>query len=99
MNAYFSLPPGGRWHAKRDGRSLRCKRQSKINFIITPAPSPDFVGSSLPEGAYLKHRLYYSGEVYLNRSLWEQQAAPLRIRVDLIFSCRGRRLDVPFIMI
>ena len=52
MNAYISLPPGGRWHAKRDGRSLRYKRQSKIKFIITPAPSPDFVGSSLPEGAY-----------------------------------------------
>ena len=53
MNAYISLPPGGRWRAKRDGRSLRYKRQSKIKFIITPAPSPDFVGSSLPEGAYL----------------------------------------------
>ena len=51
-NALISLPPGGRWRAKRDGRSLRYKRQSKIKFIITPAPSPDFVGSSLPEGAY-----------------------------------------------
>ena len=67
MIAYVSLPPGGRGTAC-GGRSLRYKRQSKIKFIITPAPSPDFVGSSLPEGAYLKHRIYYSGEVFLWRS-------------------------------
>ena len=52
MNAYISLPPGGRWHAKRDGRSLRYKRQSKIKFIITRSPSVAY-RRQLPPGGSL----------------------------------------------
>ena len=51
MNLTKSLPPGGRWHAKRDGRSPRYFEISNI-FIEARSPSPDFVGSSLPEGAF-----------------------------------------------
>jgi len=46
-----SLPPGGRWHAKRDGRSPRYFEISNT-FLVTRSPSPDFVVSSLPEGAF-----------------------------------------------
>ena len=27
--------------------------EQKLNFIVTNSPSPDFVGSSLPEGAFV----------------------------------------------
>ena len=35
-------------------------------------------------------RLDYRSEIYLNRSLREHQDDPLRVSVDLIFSCGGR---------
>ena len=33
-----SLPPGGRWHAERDGRSPR-DLKVRLNFIVTRSPS------------------------------------------------------------
>ena len=57
MELTESLPP--RCHPQadavarrsRDGRSLR-DFGGKLKFIVTHSPSPDFVGSSLPEGAF-----------------------------------------------
>ena len=46
-----SLPPGGRWHAERDGRSPR-DLKVRLNFIVTRSPSVAFGASSLPEGAF-----------------------------------------------
>jgi len=46
-----SLPPRGRWHAKRDGRSLRTIRVCTI-FQEARSPSVSYADSSLPEGAF-----------------------------------------------
>ena len=45
-----SLPPRGRWHAKRDGRSLR-NDTIQLNYPYTHSPSVAKGDSSLPEGA------------------------------------------------
>ena len=52
-----SLREGGGTRSKlqssvcSDGRSLR-DLEVQLSFIVTRSPSPDFVGSSLPEGAF-----------------------------------------------
>ena len=51
MGITKSLPPGGRWHAKRDGRSPR-DFGFGLNVFVTHSPSVAYGASSLPEGAF-----------------------------------------------
>ena len=51
-----SLREGGGFDAGKDGRSLRQQRYGILynsKFFLRRSPSPDSVGSSLPEGAFL----------------------------------------------
>ena len=48
-----SLPPGGRGTALAVEGACDNSDLAMLNFFITHSPSPSFVGSSLPEGAFV----------------------------------------------
>ena len=49
MELTKSLPPGGRWHAERDGRSLR-DFEVLTSFVVTRSPSVAYGASPFGRG-------------------------------------------------